>query len=164
MFSKSDDKSRAGSLSAPGGPARSASGSVVPSLVSADLKVVGNLESAGDLQIDGEVKGDVKSRSVTVGESAKVKGSISAETLRIAGAVDGQIRSTSVTVARTGKVKGDIFHQTLSIEAGATIEGQIRRLDSEKPNGGAKAAARPVEPSGAAKAGPNGGGDKPAAG
>ena len=164
MFSKSDDKSRTSSLSAPGGAPRRAPSSAVPSLISADLKVVGNLESAGDLQIDGQVKGDVKSRSVTVGESAKVKGTISADTLRIAGAVDGRVRSTSVTVAKTGRVKGDIVHQTLSIEAGATIEGQIRRLDSEKPNGGAKAAAQPVKPGDAAKAPPNGGGDKPAAG
>ena len=165
MFSKSDDKSRSGSPSAPGGSARGAPSSAVPSLISGDLKVVGNLESAGDLQIDGQVKGDIKSRSVTVGESAKVKGSIAAETLRIAGAVDGQINSTSVTIAKTGVVKGDIVHQTLSIEAGATIEGQIRRIDSEKPNGGAKtAAARPVEPGGSVKAGSNGGGDKPIAG
>ena len=165
MFSKSDDKSRTGSLSAPGEVARSASGSSVPSLISADLKVVGNLESAGDLQIDGQVKGDVKSRSVTVGESAKVKGSISADTLRVSGEVDGQLKGTSVNIAKTGRVKGDIVHQTLSIEAGATIEGQIRRLDSEKPNGGAKVAApKPVETGPATKVGSNGGSDKPAAG
>jgi cytoskeletal protein CcmA (bactofilin family) len=165
MFSKSDDKSRTGPLSAPGESARSAASSAVPSLISADLKVVGNLESAGDLQIDGQVEGDIKSRSLTVGESAQVKGSISADTLRISGAVDGQLRGTSVTIAKTGKVKGDIVHQSLSVEAGATIEGQIRRLDSEKPNSGAKvASAKPVETGGAAKAGSNGGGDKPAAG
>ena len=163
MFSKSDDKSRA-APQGPGEPFRRASGSAVPSLISADLKVVGNLDSDGDLQIDGEVKGDVKSRSVTVGESANVKGSIAADTLRISGAVDGQVRGTSVTIAKTAKVKGDIVHQTLSIEAGATIEGQIRRLDSEKPNSGTKAAATPTAEAGTAKAVSNGGGDKPAAG
>lgn len=163
MFSKSDDKSRA-DPKGPGEPFHRASGSTVPSLISADLKVVGNLESDGDLQIDGKVKGDIKSRSVTVGESAFVTGSITADTMRISGAIDGTISGTSVTIAKSGKVKGDIVHQTLSIEAGATIEGQIRRLDSEKSNGGVKSVAAGPPEAGAAKVASNGGGDKPAAG
>ncbi len=163
MFSKSDDKSRADPKGL-GEPIHKAAGSTVPSLISADLKVVGNLESDGDLQIDGQVKGDIKSRSVTVGESAMIKGSITADTLRVSGAIDGKVNGTTVTIAKTGNVKGDIVHQTLSIEAGATIEGQIRRFDSEKPNGGAKPVVAPPAEAGAAKAASNGGGDKPAAG
>ena len=163
MFSKSDDKSRADPKGL-GEPFHRASGSTVPSLISADLKVVGNLDSDGDLQIDGQVKGDIKSHSVTVGEGAIVTGSITADTLRISGSVDGTINGTTVTIAKSGKVKGDIVHQTLSIEAGATIEGQIRRLDSEKSNGGVKAVATGPSETGAAKAASNGGGDKPVAG
>jgi len=163
MFSKSDDKSRADPKGL-GEPFHRASGSAVPSLISADLKVVGNLESDGDLQIDGDVKGDIKSRSITVGEGATIKGTITADTLRVSGAIDGKISGTSVTIAKTGRVKGDIVHQTLSIEAGATIEGQIRRLDSEKPNGGVKAVAAAPAETGAGKVASNGGGDKPAAG
>ena len=162
MFSKSDDKSRA-DPKGPGEPFHRPSGSAVPSLISADLKVVGNLDSDGDLQIDGQVKGDVKSRSVTVGEGAIVTGSITADTLRVSGAIDGTISGTSVTIAKIGKVKGDIVHETLSIEAGATIEGQVRRLDSEKPYGGVKAVAAGPSEAGAAKAASNGGGDKPEA-
>ena len=163
MFSKSDDKSRA-DPKGPGETFHRASGSAVPSLISADLKVVGNLESDGDLQIDGQVNGDTTALDVPVGEGATVSGSITADTLRISGAIDGTISGTSVTIAKTGRVKGDIVHQTLSIEAGATIEGQIRRLDSEKPNGGVKAVAAGPAEAGAAKAASNGGGDKPTAG
>jgi cytoskeletal protein CcmA (bactofilin family) len=166
MFSKSDDKPKARGPAAFGEAPRVAPSSAVPSLISADLKVVGNLESEGDLQIDGQVKGDIKSHSVTVGERAQVKGSITADTVRICGTINGQVRGSSVTLAKTAKATGDIIHQTLSIEAGASIEGQIRRLDSEKTNGGTKAAAAPpVETSAAAKTGAsNGGGDKPTAG
>ena len=31
-----------------------------PSILSPDLKIVGNLESDGEIQIDGTVKGDIK--------------------------------------------------------------------------------------------------------
>ena len=173
MFSKTDDKATSDTAGSGNDPSREGRASAAgPSIISPDLKVVGNLESAGDLQIDGNVQGDIKSRSVTVGESAQVKGAIIADTARICGSVSGQIRSASVTLAKTANVKGDVFHQTLSIEAGAQLEGQVRRLDSESSKEGAQAAGpRPVEPSSAAKAAPvtgnasNGGAEsKPAAG
>ena len=49
MFSKSDDKSKGGGSTAFGDVPRGAASSAVPSLISADLKVVGNLESAAAL-------------------------------------------------------------------------------------------------------------------
>lgn len=166
MFSKSDDKAKS---DAPGSSASfGRGGAATPSLISADLTVVGDLESDGDLQIDGNVQGDIKSRSITVGESAKVKGGIVADTARICGTVTGKVQALSVTVAKGAKVKGDIIQQTLSIEAGAEIEGQIRRLEPGKANGDAKAATqKPPEVPDAAKTAPTAGAgpeDKPAAG
>lgn len=150
MFSKTDDKSRTDTSGSTGQFSRGTS--ATPSLISGDLKVIGNLESSGDLQIDGKVEGDIKSRSVTVGESAEVKGAIVADTARICGTVKGKVQASSVTLANTAKAKGDIVHQTLSIEAGAEFEGQVRRLDSERARGDVKVAAqKPIEPSGAAK-------------
>lgn len=106
--------------------------SAEPSVISADLKVIGNLHSKGELHIKGQVEGDIKSQSVTIGEGAHVKGAISADRVHISGSVTGQIHAPTVTVAKTAKMIGDIVHQTLSIEAGAHIEGQCLRLDSKK--------------------------------
>ncbi len=166
MFSKSDDKAksdvpRSSASFGRGGPA-------TPSLISADLKVIGNLESHGDLQIDGDIQGDIKSRSVTIGESAKVKGGIVADSARISGTVTGKVQASSVTIAKGAKIKGDIIQQTLSIEAGAEIEGQIRRLETGKSNADAETATQmtPEVPD-AAKASSSssaGAEDKPAAG
>ena len=44
-----------------GGNSTNISKSVPPSLLSSDLVVNGNLESLGDIQIDGTIDGDVKS-------------------------------------------------------------------------------------------------------
>jgi len=103
------------------------------SVISADLKVIGDLVSGGDIQIKGIVEGNVKSRSVTIGESAQVKGAVSADTVHISGAIKGQVEAPTVTVAKTAKVNGDITHQSLSIEAGARMEGNCRRLEAKKP-------------------------------
>ena len=107
----------------------------VPSVISRDLKIVGNLQCAGDIQIEGAVEGDIRSKSVTIGESAQVSGSIHADTVRVSGAVQGEIEANSVTLEKSGKVTGDIIHQTLTIEAGAFLEGNCRRLQSDKRAG-----------------------------
>src|SRR5262245_6581439 len=114
-------------------PARAAaSRTAAPSIISSDLKIKGDLICNGDIQIDGTIEGDVVSRSITVGEGADVRGSVSGEAVRICGAVNGQIKGTTVTLAKTAKVVGDVLHQTLSIEPGAFFEGQCRRIDSSQ--------------------------------
>lgn len=100
----------------------------VPTIISADMKIVGSVESAGDVQMDGRVEGDVTSRTLTVSDSATVHGSITADTVRIAGTVKGGIHAKSVTLIRTAKVDGDIVHEALAIETGASFEGQSRRM------------------------------------
>ena len=70
-------------------------GAAVPSIISADLKITGNLTSSGDIQVDGAVEGDISSRTLTVGEDAHIDGSIVAESVRVCGQVSGEVRATS---------------------------------------------------------------------
>ena len=151
MFGK--DKEAAEQKSAPQAAAASAQearpgaapAGDVPSIISADMKVVGNLHSNGDIQIDGTVEGDIKSRTLTVGENAHIIGSISAESVNVCGRVTGQVSATSVRIARTANVQGDINYKTLAIEEEAVLDGQIRRLDN-KPAIEAKPPAPDAKP------------------
>lgn len=155
MFSSKDSKntktpSTATSASAIDVPKRSG----VPSIISLDLKIVGNLESSGDIQIDGNVVGDIDSRLVTVGQEALIEGAITAETVRVSGTVDGQIKAKSVSLERTAKVTGDIIHESLTMEAGARFEGQIKRMDAVSASGGATVSTlRPASQSNATSSG-----------
>ncbi len=107
-------------------------GTVEPSVISADLKVIGDLHCAGDIQIKGTVEGDIKSRTVTVGEGAHVEGALYGESVHVSGSVKGHIEAPTVTIAKTAKILGDIYHESLSVEAGAFLEGQCKRLDAKK--------------------------------
>ncbi|TDQ82523.1 cytoskeletal protein CcmA (bactofilin family) [Dongia mobilis] len=108
----------------------------VPSIISADLRITGDLVCSGDVQIDGWVEGDVQSRNITIGEGATVQGGLQAESVRICGLVNGEVRADIVVLEKTAKVTGDILHKSLAIEQGAFIEGMCRRID-----GGVKPAA-----------------------
>lgn len=116
----------------------------VPSIISADLKIVGDLNSNGDLQIDGAVEGNITSRSLTIGESAVVRGVLVAETVRIYGSVIGEVRANSVILSKTARVEGDIVHQSLTMEAGADLVGKLSRLDAKIGT------SQPAEPAAAA--------------
>lgn len=120
MFSKSNKKSAADNKPAPP-PAP-------PSIISRDLSVVGDMLSDGEIQIDGKVNGDIRTRTLIIGESAKVKGEIVAETCHVLGRVDGQIKAKVVKLAQTAHVVGDILHEDLSIETGAFLEGHCKRM------------------------------------
>jgi cytoskeletal protein CcmA (bactofilin family) len=134
MFSK-DSKSNGAAEPTPfpaAGAAPRANGAATHSIISRDLKIKGDLICNGDIQIDGEVEGDVQGRSITVGEGADVRGTISSDSIRICGSVNGQLKGQSVVLAKTAKLIGDVVHQTLAVEPGAFFEGQCRRIESAK--------------------------------
>ena len=99
-----------------------------PSILSPDLKILGELKSDGAIQIDGTVKGDIKAHMLTVGEQGKIDGSIVAETVRIFGTVSGQVQAKTVHLDKSARVTADITHETLTIEAGAYFEGKVLPL------------------------------------
>jgi cytoskeletal protein CcmA (bactofilin family) len=103
----------------------------MPSIVAADMRIKGQIETKGDAQIDGTVEGDVKVQHLVIGATGRIAGEVVAESVQVSGAVEGRIHARTVTLARTAKVTGDIAHESLAIEAGARFEGQVTRL--EKP-------------------------------
>jgi len=132
MFDK-DNETQATPSVEPAAPAREPAKSPgMPSTISADLKVVGDLHCAGYVQVEGKVEGDIQSKSVAVGEGAKVSGAIRAESVQVSGTVKGQIEATSVILTKTAKMSGDVVHQTLTVEAGAQLEGHCSQLAEEK--------------------------------
>ena len=99
------------------------------SQISADLTIIGNLVSRGEVQIDGEIQGDLHAASIVVGESARITGGVVAEEVVVRGTVVGSVRGKRVLLQSNSKVEGDVFHQQLAIEQGAYFEGKSRRME-----------------------------------
>lgn len=99
-----------------------------PSILSADLKIIGDLHSEGEIQIDGAIEGDIRTKTLLVGETANIKGEIVADVVNVHGSISGQIKSREVNLAKTAHVVGDILHENLAIETGAFLEGHCKRM------------------------------------
>jgi cytoskeletal protein CcmA (bactofilin family) len=103
----------------------------MPSTIGEDLTITGNVQSKGELQIDGHIHGDVRCASLVLGETSEIEGNVTAEDVVIRGRLIGSVRALRVMLQATSHVEGDLLHKDLAMEQGAYFEGKSRR--SEDP-------------------------------
>ncbi len=103
-----------------------------PSIIGADLSIVGDLSGEGEVQLDGSIDGDIRTKTLLISESATVKGEIVADTVRIYGSVNGQIKARAVTLAKSARVVGNILFGKVSIEEGAFLDGHCKHMSEVK--------------------------------
>ncbi|HEY2034052.1 MAG TPA: polymer-forming cytoskeletal protein [Rhizomicrobium sp.] len=108
------------------------------SVISKSLKITGQLESTEDIQIDGEIDGDVRGVGVKIGNNAKVKGTVYGDEVELAGTIEGKIEAKKVILTGTARMSGDVSHQDIRIESGAFIDGSL------KPDFGKTAISKPA--------------------
>ena len=96
------------------------------STLSTDLLITG---TSGDINIEGQVEGDIRAHLLTIGESATVKGECVADDVVVNGRVVGRVRGLKVRLTSTARVEGDIIHKTIAIESGAHFEGSVQRQE-----------------------------------
>lgn len=108
---------------------------MVPSIIGEDLIITGNVDSKGEIQVDGEIRGDVHCGSLLLGDKSTITGSVTAEDVVVRGKVMGAVRGLRVTLQAQSHVEGDIYHQSLAIEQGAYFEGKSRRSDDPMKEG-----------------------------
>ncbi len=94
------------------------------STLSADLKFDGNVSGSGDLQVDGQIKGDVKVGRLIVGETGAIEGGVSADYVEVRGRIVGAVSGKQVKLISTAYVDGDITAEQLSIDIGAYFQGR----------------------------------------
>ncbi len=109
-----------------------------PSIITAEVVIDGHLLSGGELQIDGEVNGDVRAKAVVIDINGIVHGQVAAEDVIVRGRIIGPIRALHVHLLNGCHVEGDILNESISIENGAYIEGQIHRVEDPLGDGNAQ--------------------------
>ncbi len=85
----------------------------------------GNLNSSGNIRLEGKVIGDISSSSkVACGETSVVDGNVVAENAEIAGKVTGKVSVSELLILKsTASIDGDITTSNLIIESGASFNG-----------------------------------------
>lgn len=100
-----------------------------PSVISAGLRIVGDVESGGVVHIEGEVDGDIRCTELTIGAEGRVKGYVTAAAVVVFGNMAGTIRARHVRLACSATVEGEVIHERLTVEAGARLDGYYRPVE-----------------------------------
>ncbi len=106
------------------------------STLSADLTIKGNIKTTGDINVLGNIDGDIRAHLLTIGEGAVVKGEVVADDIVVNGRVVGRVRGLKVRLTSTAQVEGDIIHKTIAIESGAHFEGSVQRQEDPLSSSG----------------------------
>jgi cytoskeletal protein CcmA (bactofilin family) len=105
-------------------PSRVQIGSPTQSVIDAWLTITGNLESQGDVRVEGQIAGDIRCANLVIGRDATVSGDIVAEEAVVRGKVKGTIRANRVILQDSACVESAIYHKVLSVDEGASFDGQ----------------------------------------
>jgi cytoskeletal protein CcmA (bactofilin family) len=102
-------------------------------IINAGTTILGDLNSEGDMRIDGTVKGYVTSKArLVLGNTCRVEGDIKAVNLELSGEVNGNIYVTELlTVKASAKINGNIISNKLIIEAGAEFNGNCAMRENK---------------------------------
>ncbi len=87
--------------------------------------ITGEIESDGDIRIEGTIRGTLKTRAkVAIGNTGLIEGDIYCKTADIEGKVAGDIEVTELlTLKSTSTVEGNIYTNKIVIENGAQFNG-----------------------------------------
>jgi cytoskeletal protein CcmA (bactofilin family) len=88
----------------------------------------GNVETYGNIRIEGRVTGNIKSKSkIALGNGSNVDGNITAQNADIEGEVKGRIEISELLVLKaTAVIHGDIITGKLVVEPGAVFNGSCK--------------------------------------
>jgi cytoskeletal protein CcmA (bactofilin family) len=109
-------------------------------LISRSTKIIGDVYFSGELQIEGQIKGnifvgdgkDAKDAKLVVADTGLVEGEIHAPLVVVNGRVSGNIFATKhLELAAKAMVAGSVHYNTLEVVKGAQVNGSMISLQAE---------------------------------
>ncbi|MDE2311998.1 MAG: polymer-forming cytoskeletal protein [Patescibacteria group bacterium] len=123
-------------------------GQQAETVVGPSVKIQGDLNSEGNIRIEGQVTGKVKtSQGVFVNQGAKIAADVLAGNAVVGGEIQGNLKiSGHLILQSTAKISGDIACQILRVEDGAQFTGKCTMNGAPVgPNGNGKRPGRGEE-------------------
>ncbi|MGB5418762.1 bactofilin family protein [Algibacter sp.] len=107
-------------------------------IIAQGTKMVGDVNSQGDLRIDGIIEGNIKtSGKVVVGKSGLIKGTLNGTDAYFEGKFSGKLAlSGTLTLKDSAHIEGEVVAGKLAVEPGATfnvtcvMKGTVKEMNN----------------------------------
>ena len=97
----------------------------VPTLISKGCIIEGCIRATVLVRIDGNIKGDIFTEGLIIGENGFIEGNIETKEVIVFGTIHGNIKADTIEIKNTGKIYGEINTNNLQIEKGAVYNGVL---------------------------------------
>lgn len=113
---------------------RSSSPEAALSIISAGMRITGDIDTNGTIKIDGRIEGSVVgARQMMLGRNGAIHGNVHAGEVVVGGLVDGAIVADErLELQSSAVVNGDIDTKSIVVLEGARINGSVRMQDGRR--------------------------------
>ena len=104
-------------------------------LIAEKTTITGNIQTVGDVRIDGVINGDIEVKGrLVLGIAGKIKGNVTATESEVAGNLIGDIKvAEMLTVKASAQIEGLVHIAKLLVEPGAVFNGKCIMGKQETP-------------------------------
>jgi cytoskeletal protein CcmA (bactofilin family) len=104
-------------------------------LIGEGTRIEGDISAAGDIRIDGLLKGDLTTLArVVIGLNGSVEGQVKCTFAEVIGQLKGDIQATEALCLRsTARISGNLTVGRLLVESGAVFSGSCSMSGQIKP-------------------------------
>lgn len=96
-------------------------------------KVNGDIETTGDVIVDGIFNGQIRARNIKVTKKGQIVGTVIVKVAEVSGSVEPSIyASEKVVIYETGRVKGKISSNQLVMHLGAKFVGDVEEFVADE--------------------------------
>ena len=107
----------------------------VETIIGSTVKVDGNFVGSGDVVVQGQVAGTLKtSKNLQIGPGAVIKADVEAANILVAGEIRGHVTCQGkIELTSTGKIYGNVDTQSIVVAHGAILHGKVTMAGHDAP-------------------------------
>lgn len=94
-------------------------------VVGEGVRIVGEVDAPGALELHGTIEGSIRGDDITVGPTGVIEGSLEGQHVNLQGKVSERVVAHTLALRATAVVNGSVEYQSMEIEAGAQINGTL---------------------------------------
>ncbi len=102
------------------------------SIIAQGIDFSGEINTEGDIHLDGKMKGTIKAEEVVIGPEGQFEGEISANILVVSGNIKGKFTIKNLHVKKDGLIQGKAKYEVIVVDAGGNIQGELGIIKQTK--------------------------------
>ncbi len=95
------------------------------SIINQGIDFVGEINTEGDIHIDGNMKGTIRANEVVIGPNGNFDGEIISDILKVSGLIKGKFTIKNLFIKKNGLLQGKAKYEIIVVESGGKIQGEL---------------------------------------